>query len=135
MHLILLLMDILLAGYPANPKTGYQISGMHGQILDIRSDIWLLFSWPVTGLDFPYSIWSSFSLSFPFWPFLCVLIPIAFPFPAPASSFLSLFFHLSSPFLSPSLLLTFSFLSSFFSYSPPLSFPLFLLSLDICTKE
>jgi hypothetical protein len=42
MHRILFLPDIRLAGYPANPKSGYRISGK-GRIPvpDIRPDTWL----------------------------------------------------------------------------------------------
>jgi hypothetical protein len=32
--------DTVFAGYPANPKAGYRISGK-GQIPDIRPDTWL----------------------------------------------------------------------------------------------
>jgi hypothetical protein len=38
MHRILFLPDIRPAGYPANPKAGYRISGK-GRIPDIRPDI------------------------------------------------------------------------------------------------
>jgi hypothetical protein len=44
MHRILFLPDIRPAGYPANPKAGYRISGRisgKGQIPDIRPDTWL----------------------------------------------------------------------------------------------
>jgi hypothetical protein len=40
MHRILFLPDIRPAGYPANPKAGYRISGK-GRIPDIRPDTWL----------------------------------------------------------------------------------------------
>jgi hypothetical protein len=40
MHRILFLPDIRPAGYPANPKAGYRISGK-GRIPDIRPDIWI----------------------------------------------------------------------------------------------
>jgi hypothetical protein len=40
MHRILFLPDIQTAGYPANPKAGYWISGK-GRIPDIRPDTWL----------------------------------------------------------------------------------------------
>jgi hypothetical protein len=39
MHRILILPDIRPAGYPANPKAGYRISGK-GRIPDIRPDTW-----------------------------------------------------------------------------------------------
>jgi hypothetical protein len=44
MHRILFLPDIRPAGYPANPKAGYQISSRisgNGRIPDIRPDTWL----------------------------------------------------------------------------------------------
>jgi hypothetical protein len=44
MHRILFLPDIRPAGYPANPKAGYRISGRisgKGRIPDIRPDTWL----------------------------------------------------------------------------------------------
>jgi hypothetical protein len=40
MHRILFLLDIRPAGYPANPKAGYQISGkgrISGRILDLTT--------------------------------------------------------------------------------------------------
>jgi hypothetical protein len=40
MHRILFLPDIRPAGYPANPKAGYRISGK-GRIPNIRPDTWI----------------------------------------------------------------------------------------------
>jgi hypothetical protein len=41
MHRILFLPDIHPAGYPANPKAGYRISGKGRIPPDIRPDTWL----------------------------------------------------------------------------------------------